>query len=123
MPRSCFSGPDARPVRSEQERYGKLIRERYPWLTQNSVEVMFRKAREVMKATLDEETGGMSTSAVLARKGDLEGAAAALRKHLEDDPEDADAWYRLGELLCRAGRTDEGYAAFREGRKHFRTGP
>lgn len=84
---------------------------------------MFRKAREVMKATLDEETGGMSTSAVLARKGDLEGAAAALKKHLEDDPEDADAWYRLGEILCRAGRTEEGYAAFREGRKHFRTGP
>ncbi|MDC7951223.1 tetratricopeptide repeat protein [Methanomassiliicoccaceae archaeon COG_1] len=56
-------------------------------------------------------------------KGDVEGAIAHLRTHLEEDPEDADAWYALGELLCESGKAEEGYAAFAEGRRHFRRIP
>ena len=64
-------------------------------------------------------SGGRNVSRRLEKKGDLEGAIRHLREHLEEDPEDPDAWYALGELLCKAGRTKEGYDAFAEGRKYF----
>ena len=36
--------------------------------------------------------------------------------NLEQNPEDVDNWYALGELLCKAGRTEEGYKALNRGR-------
>lgn len=120
VPRSCFRGPSAEPVPEEQRKYGEVLRTRYPWIKETTLKVIFKEAREEMLRVLDEETGGISTSKALEKKGDLEGAISALKKHLEEDPDDPDAWYRLGELLCRAGRKEEGYTAFSEGRKRFR---
>lgn len=119
VPRDCFSGADARLNREKADAFGKLIRERYPWLTAGSLEVLFNNARREMLRVLDEESGGRNDSRRLEKKGDLEGAIRHLQEHLEEDPEDPDAWYALGELLCKVGRTKEGYSAFAEGRKYF----
>ena len=119
VPRNCFSGADAAIDRKKADEFGKLIRARYPWLTEGSLEVLFNNARKEMLRVLDEESGGRNTCRRLEKKGDLEGAIEHIREHLEEDPEDPDAWYALGELLCKAGRTEEGYRAFAEGRKYF----
>ena len=56
---------------------------------------------------------------ILERSGDIEGAIKHLRKFLDDDPDDADSWLALGNLLCKAGRTEEGYKAINKARSLF----
>jgi cytochrome c-type biogenesis protein CcmH/NrfG len=76
-------------------------------------------ARKVMIGVLDEETNGRSLSMYLESQGKNEEAIKHLKKHLEEGPGDPDTWYALGELLCRSGRTEEGYKAFARGRELF----
>lgn len=83
------------------------------------MEVFWRNARRTMLKTMDEETGGVNGSDRMVKKGDVDGAIAHLRRHLEEDPEDPDSWYALGKLLCQKGDMKGGYAAFAEGRKYF----
>ncbi|MFA6803910.1 MAG: tetratricopeptide repeat protein [Candidatus Methanomethylophilaceae archaeon] len=116
VPRDLFSGPDAEPVQEKILPFRKMISERYPWLSENSVDVLMRHAREDIVRTLDEETGGRSVSKKLAYDGKLENAIRHMREHLERDPNDADSWYVLGELLCKAGKAEEGYRAMNRGR-------
>ncbi|MCL2318358.1 MAG: tetratricopeptide repeat protein [Methanomassiliicoccaceae archaeon] len=75
-------------------------------------------ARKRMIDILDEETNGRSFAKDLESQGKIEEAVRHLKKHLEI-AEDADTWYALGELLCKAGRTEEGYKAFARGRELF----
>lgn len=119
VPRDLFKGNDAEVVRSKEIPFRKLLRSRYPWLTENSLDVLIENARKEMLRILDEETHGRSTSKELESKGKIEEAIKHLKKHLEQDPNDADSWYALGELLCKAGRTEEGYKAFSRGRDLF----
>lgn len=53
-------------------------------------------------------------SAVLQRWQDWEGAEADLRTWIEADPEDANAYNRLGFVLFMQGREKEGYEAFQK---------
>ena len=76
-------------------------------------------ARKIMIGILDEETNGRSLGKELESQGRIEEAIDHLKKHLESDSGDADTWYALGELLCKAGRTEEGYKAFARGRELF----
>lgn len=94
-----------------------MVQDRYPWISENSMDVLLNKARKEMIRVRDEETNGRSHSANLASKGKLDEAIAHLQLHLESNPRDADSWYKLGELLCKAGRADEGYKALNTGRK------
>ena len=110
VPRSIFKGPECEidPVKAEPFR--KLVQDRYPWVSDSSMDVLLRKARMEMVRVRDEETNGRSHSSNLAAKGKLDEAIAHLRLHLETNPDDADSWYKLGELLCKA---------FAQGRKRF----
>lgn len=99
--------------------FREMIMARYPWLTASSVDVLMELAIKEMRQVLDEETSGRSAGRTLADSGRVDEAIEHLTKSLERDPEDADSWYLLGELLCRAGRSEEGYRAFAEGRKRF----
>ena len=119
IPRDIFSGTDCHIVPKKQKEFGELTKSRYPWITDNALEIIFKNAREVMLETLDEETGGRNGSANLEAKGNLEGAINHMKAHLKEDPDDADGWYALGKLLCAAGRTEEGYRAFNKGRSLF----
>ena len=119
VPRSLFKGTLAVVDGKEADSFYELVRSRYPWITRNSFDVMMEKARTEYLRIRDEETGGISTSRRLASEGDKKGAIAHLRQHLEEDPEDADAWMELGKLLCETGNTAEGYKAINEARKHY----
>lgn len=119
VPRDLFRGPTAELVPEKALPFRKLMRERYPWLSENAMDVVLNHARTEMLRVLDEESGGRTESARLAAAGDLNGAIKHLQEHLDEDPDDADSWYALGELLCKAGRQEEGYRAFARGRQSF----
>jgi tetratricopeptide (TPR) repeat protein len=119
VPRSIFEGDDAVPDKSEAERFGRMLMERYPWLSENAVDVIMRNARNIVLEMIDEETCGRAKARLLMSEDRPDEAVSHLRRHLERDPQNADTWYLLGEALCRMGRTEEGYAAFRRGRTLF----
>lgn len=120
VPRRIFKGPDCAIDEEAAAPFRKMIQDRYPWITDNSMAVLLNKARKEMVRILDEETNGRSHSRDLASKGKTEDAIRHLQLHLELEPDDADSWYALGELLCKAGRAEEGYKAFNRGRSLFK---
>ena len=117
VPRRLFRGPDCEIDEEAAKPFRDMVRARYPWVSESSMDVLMSKARKEMIRVIDEETGGRSHSSNLAQQGKLDEAIAHMRLHIEQDPEDADSWYALGNLLCQAGRTDEGYRAFNRGRE------
>jgi tetratricopeptide (TPR) repeat protein len=119
VPRSIFKGYGVVIDEKEASPFKEMLKQRYPWLTDNSLNVLMEKARKIMIDILDEETNGRSLSKELESQGRVDEAIGHLKKHLEKDPNDADTWYALGELLCRAGKAEEGYKAFARGRELF----
>ncbi|MDR1691154.1 MAG: tetratricopeptide repeat protein [Candidatus Methanoplasma sp.] len=119
VPRNIFIGDKASIDLQKAAPFRETLKSRYPWLTDNSLNVLMENAKKVMIETLDEETHGRSFSRVLESEGRLDEAIKHLKKNLEKNPEDADLWYALGELLCKAGRAEEGYKAFARGRDLF----
>lgn len=117
VPRKLFRGPYCEIDEETARPFRDMVRARYPWVSESSMDVLMSKARKEMIRVIDEETGGRSHSSNLAQQGKLDEAIAHMRLHIEQDPEDADSWYALGNLLCQAGRTDEGYRAFNRGRE------
>ncbi len=117
VPRRLFRGPDCEIDEEAARPFRDMVRARYPWVSESSMDVLMSKARKEMIRVIDEETGGRSHSSNLAQQWKLDEAIAHMRLHIEQDPEDADSWYALGNLLCQAGRTDEGYRAFNRGRE------
>ena len=116
VPRSIFAGDAAVPDEKGTERFRKMLMERYPWLSENALDVIMRNARNAVIRTMDEETCGRAGARRLVSKGRAEEAITHLRRFLETDPQNADSWYLLGEILCKVGETEKGYAAFRRGR-------
>ena len=116
VPRSIFVGRDANVDEEKAADFRNMLQRRYPWLTVNALDVIMRNARKEMLRVLDEETGGRNTSSRLASQGRYDKAISHLEEHLEEHPDDSDGWYALGELLCKAGRTEEGYKAINKGR-------
>lgn len=119
VPRSIFRGPECEIDEAKAEGFREMIRNRCPWMSESSVDVLLNKARKEMIRVIDEETNGRSHSSNLAAKGKMDEAIAHMKLHLESNPNDADSWYKLGELLCKAGRAEEGYKAFNRGRELF----
>jgi len=119
VPRNIFRGGGAVIDEEKAAPFREMLKQRYPWLTDNSLDVLMENARKIVMRTLDEETNGRSLSRELESQGRTEEAISHLKRHLENGPEDADTWYALGELLCRSGRTEEGYKAFARGRELF----
>ncbi len=116
VPRDLFYGPECEPVEDKVNEFREMLKKRYPWLTDNGLDVFMRNARKEMLRVIDEETGGRTASKQMASKGKFDDAIKHLKEHLERDPEDADSWYTLGELLCKSGKVEEGYKAMNRGR-------
>lgn len=119
VPRSIFKKGTGTVVPERAAPFREMIMNRYPWLTENSVDVLMDRASKEMSQILDEETSGRSAARYLDDKGKTERAIKHLKSILERNPDDSDSWYMLGELLCKTGRTEEGYEAFSKGRKRF----
>lgn len=115
VPRSIFRGRECAVDPDRAAPFIEILKARYPWLTANSIDVLMKKARMEMLRVRDEETKGKDYAKVLASEGKLDEAIEHMRIHLELDPEDADSWYELGNLLCRNGQASEGHKAFNKG--------
>lgn len=123
VPRRIFRGTECILDEELAAPFRKMVQDRYPWISDNSMDVLLRKARLEMIRVRDEESKGKEHSRNLASQGKLDQAIKHMQLHLELDPEDADSWYALGNLLCQAGRSEEGYKAFNRGRELFTTSP
>ncbi|HKM13609.1 MAG TPA: tetratricopeptide repeat protein [Candidatus Methanomethylophilaceae archaeon] len=119
VPRNIFKKGTGEIVSERAVPFREMIMNRYPWLTENSMDVLMNRASKEMSQILDEETTGRSASHGLVKDGRVNEAIEHLTRTLERDPKDADSWYLLGELLCSIGRTEEGYKAFSKGREKF----
>ncbi|AIZ56479.1 hypothetical protein Mpt1_c05910 [Candidatus Methanoplasma termitum] len=119
VPRNIFKGDGATIDKEKAAAFREILKQRYPWLTDNSLDVLMEKARKTVVEIRNEETNGLSVSRELESQGRPEEAIKHLRRRLEMDADDPDLWYALGELLCKTGKTEEGYRAFARGRELF----
>lgn len=119
VPRSLYSGINGIPDEPSVKRFRKMLSERYPWLSENALDVLMRNARDTIIETLDEETCGRARANELVLEGNIEKAISHLRKHLAKDSKNIDTMYLLGELLCKTGKTEEGYAMIAKARRSF----
>jgi len=123
VPRSIFRGSECILDQERAAPFIDMLQARYPWLTRNSVDVLLKKARMEMMRVRDEESKGKEYSRILASQGKYDEAIEHMRLHLELDPDDADSWYELGNLLCKNGDAAEGYKAYNKGRSLFKKTP
>jgi len=115
VPRRIFKGRECEIIQEEVGPFKRIIQSRYPWITDNAIEVILNKARMEMMRVRDEETNGRDYSRTLASKGRMDDAIAHLKLRLDLNPDDAKGWYELGEMLMRKGNMSEGFDAFRKG--------
>ena len=101
--------------------YFAMLRQRYPWLSENSITVLRRRTCEEMRRIIEDGMKGARKARMLSDEGKHLEAVKHLESYLVDHSEDGDAWYALGEILCRIGRDDEGYKAMSHGRRFFRS--
>ena len=97
--------------------YFSMLGERYPWLSKNSLTVLKRKTREAMQDVIEESMRGAVKARMLMNDGKDMEAIKHLESYLVEHPDNGDAWYALGEILCKIGRTDDGYKAINHGRR------
>lgn len=107
------SSAELDPVRAEE--FKKVMMSRYPWITENSMQVVFNKAKREMQTILDERREARGVRCVSEVK-DLPSEIVKTKRELERNPDDPMLWMRLGELLCKNGETEEGYKALNKGR-------
>jgi tetratricopeptide (TPR) repeat protein len=119
VPRNIFKGDGAAIDEEKAAPFRQMLKQRYPWLTDNSLDVLMEKARRTMIGIRNEETNGLSMCRELESQGRPEEAIKHLRKRLEIDSNDPDLGYALGELLCKTRQKEEGYKAFAKGRELF----
>ena len=121
MPTSLFiKGTNV--LKEDSDQYFNMLMQRYPWLTVNSIAVMKRSAQQEMQRVIDEGMRGPKKARELSNSGKDMEAITHLESYLIDFPEDPDAWYVLGEILCKIGRNDDGYKAMNHGRRMFNAG-
>ncbi|MCL2712907.1 MAG: tetratricopeptide repeat protein [Methanomassiliicoccaceae archaeon] len=118
MPCSIFVSGTSE-LNDSSEEYFSMLMKRYPWLNKNSITVIKRTAKRIMNDIIEQSLRGSKKAMILFNEGENMKAIQHLESFLVDFPEDADAWYTLGEILCRIGREDEGYRAINHGRRFF----
>lgn len=116
VPKNLFFGNDAEPVESKVIPFRELMMERYPWLSENSMDVFMKEARKVMLRTMEEETKGKSVAESMIEKGNVEGAIKHMLMWAEKEPGNPDIWYYLGQLYFKVGKNEEAHKAMNRGR-------
>ena len=106
-------------LKDDSDGYFMMLMQRYPWLSKNSITVLKRRAQEEMQRIIDEEKRGPRMARELFDSGKEMEAIKHMESYLIEFPEDPDAWYVLGEILSKIGRSEEGYKAINHGRRMF----
>jgi hypothetical protein len=116
IPYTLFRGKRAEIVSSEAERLGRGLRARYPWLSENAVQVVFKEARETMLSLIEMESGPVEIARTTYEDGHPTDALRMLDEHLRTHENDSDAWHLRGVILMRLGRADEGFKSLARSR-------
>jgi hypothetical protein len=109
--------PGTNKVREEEA--AKLragLKAKYPWLTDNAVDVILRNAQEEMARVIDSRKSVSDRAREMLRAGRIDQAMEFLEVNLDINPDDADSWYVMGEALMRSGRQKEGFQAMHKAR-------
>jgi tetratricopeptide (TPR) repeat protein len=101
------------------DEYFSMLQQRYPWLTDNSIGVLKRRTADEMQCIIENGLRGSKKARMLSAEGKDMQAIHHLESYLVENPDDGDAWYALGEILCKMGRTEEGYKMINHGRRLF----
>ncbi len=83
--------------------------------------MILEEAKEAMEKDIERGRSPSDKARERISKGDLKGALKLIEMHLVDSPQDADAWYVAGEVLCKMGRVEEGYRALGHAKKLSKT--
>ncbi|MCX6650912.1 MAG: tetratricopeptide repeat protein [Methanomassiliicoccales archaeon] len=116
IPLTAFDGTTYRIKPKEAEKLKELLASRYPWLTPNALKVFIEEAEQAMFERIQSQLGYMDKARNALRSGNYERAKRMAEKQLERLPEDPDAWYVLGESLCKLGESEKGFAALAKAR-------
>ena len=116
VPRQLFKGKRAEFVKAEADRFGKELRSRYPWLSENAVPVIMREARQTMLSLIEMESGPVDIARTSFEDGRPTQALQILDKHLQLHPDDPDAWHLRGVILMRLGNAEEGFKSLARSR-------
>ena len=116
IPTKLFEPGTNRIRQDEANKLRAGLKAKYPWLTDNAVDVILRNSQEEMSRLMDARRSAAERAREMLREGKNEHALAFLEAHLDVEPDDADAWYVRGEALMRAGRAKEGFEAMHHAR-------
>jgi Flp pilus assembly protein TadD len=116
VPLSAYEGTTYHIRPEEAEKLKRMLASRYPWLTQNALKVFIEEAEQAMYDRIQSQLGYMEKARHALQSGNHQRAKRMAERHIEVVPDDADAWYVLGESLCRLGETEEGFAALTKAR-------
>lgn len=120
VPLTAFNGTTYRIKTEEAEKLKQLLASRYPWLSQNALRVFIEEAEQAMFERIQSQLGYMEKARNALRSGNYDRAKRMAEKQLERLPEDPDAWYVLGESLCKLGENDKGFAALAKARSYVK---
>jgi hypothetical protein len=116
VPRTLFRGKRAEIMSAEADRFGKELRSRYPWLSENAVRVVLKEARQTMRSLIEMESGPVEIARTKFEDGHPTEALQMLDAHLQYHHEDANAWHLRGVILMRMGRAEEGFKSLARSR-------
>lgn len=119
LPRRIFRGGTAVYDEEQRGRYREVLSTRYPWLSRHALDVIFERAREEREGEILHLRGEVGRAKTLLNAGDLPMALEVLDRHLEKEPDDVDALYLRGEVLCRLGDNREGYRSIANARNRL----
>lgn len=118
VPRSIFKGRTSTLKTKEADDFKKVLASRYPWLSDNAIEVVMEEAQATMESLLELERGAVEKAGKLSAKGRNAEALTLLEEHLVHHPKDPDAWYLMGEIYFKMGKRTEGFKAFARAQGH-----
>ncbi len=116
VPLSAYEGTTYHIKPEEAERLKKMLASRYPWLSPNALKVFIEEAEQAMHDRIRSRLGHMEKARHALQSGNYQLAKRMAERQIEELPDDADAWYVLGESMCKLGEAEEGFAALSKAR-------
>lgn len=116
VPLTAYESGTYRLKTEQAEKLTTLLASRYPWLTANALKVFIEEAEQTMYDRIQATLGYMEKARIALRSGNYEKARRMAERQLKELPDDPDAWYVLGEAMCRMGDKEEGFAAMAKAR-------
>jgi tetratricopeptide (TPR) repeat protein len=121
VPRRLFKDGTAEMIPSEEEAFRKTVGSRYPWLSQFALDDVVKEARDAMSDHIERSKTVHQRAREQLAKGRVKTALGILEEHLIDEPDDAEAWYAVAEVLSKLDRKEDAFMAINHARNLSKT--